>query len=282
MFNRNKLKYSVNEQFFGEWNPQMAYVLGFSYADGNIYKTSLSWDIQKRDIDLLHKINKAMNSNYPIKEQRKSSFRLRINNQILIRGAIKKGLLLKKNIRNVLPVIPEGLIRHFIRGYLEGDGWITKKFGKNEFDVGFVSGNKKFLVALDRTICGKFKVIGKVRTKVKTTPNGVKSTTFLLEYYSSNAAIIANWLYNNLKDTDIYLDRKYNKYLELKTLYDLLWSKYGNKKFIERKFGKDMKEILTYFYREKELNGMQIAKKLSTSKSSVYRWLVETGVRNYE
>ena len=39
-FSRNRLKYSVNEKFFDKWNSQMAYVLGFSYSDGNIYKTS--------------------------------------------------------------------------------------------------------------------------------------------------------------------------------------------------------------------------------------------------
>ena len=52
-FNRNRLKYSVNEKFFDKWTSQMAYILGFTFADGNIYKTSLAWDIQKRDLNLL-------------------------------------------------------------------------------------------------------------------------------------------------------------------------------------------------------------------------------------
>ena len=71
----------------------MVYILGFTYADGNIYRTSFELGCPKRDIDILEKINKAMHSTYEIKEQRKSSYRLRVNNQILISGAIKHGLL---------------------------------------------------------------------------------------------------------------------------------------------------------------------------------------------
>jgi hypothetical protein len=31
------IKYKANEDFFKVWNPTMAYVLGFIYADGCIY-----------------------------------------------------------------------------------------------------------------------------------------------------------------------------------------------------------------------------------------------------
>ena len=151
-FRRGCLKYSINERFFKVWSRKMVYILGFTYADGNIYRTSLSWDVQKRDIDILEKINKAMHSTYEIKEQRKSSYRLRVNNQILISGAIKHGLLSKKNIRNEIPMIPRGLIKHFIRGYLDGDGWVVIRREKKEIDVGFASGNEAFLKDLNKVI----------------------------------------------------------------------------------------------------------------------------------
>ena len=59
-FARNKLKYKVKEDFFESWNRQMAYVLGFTFADGNIYKNVLSWDLQKRDKSVLIKIKRVM------------------------------------------------------------------------------------------------------------------------------------------------------------------------------------------------------------------------------
>jgi len=65
-FTRGRLKYSVDESFFDVWTSEMAYLLGFTYADGNIYITSLSWDLQKRDLDILEKIKNILNCTYPI------------------------------------------------------------------------------------------------------------------------------------------------------------------------------------------------------------------------
>ncbi len=277
-FSRNSLKYSVDEGFFSKWTSQMAYVLGFTFADGNIYKTSLSWDVQKRDLDILEKINGALNSSYPIKEQRGSSYRLRINNQILIKGAIAKGLLPKKSLRLVFPKIPKDLVRDFIRGYFEGDGWIVHRGRRNEVDIGFVCGNKDFLIDLERIIERFLKISSRIRAKNKITPRGVKSTTYLLEYYSSNAILIAEWLYKDLKRDDIYLARKHKKYIQAKKIYNLIWSKFKSKAVIQRKFGKPLKNILSDLSDQK-LNGMQIARYLGTSKSSVYRWLETIGTK---
>src|SRR5258708_5369172 len=246
-FSRGKLKYKVNEKFFDKWSPQMAYLLGFTYADGNIYKTSLSWDLQMRDEELLVKIKKALDCDYPI-IKRKDSVRLRISNQILIGGAIKRGLLPKKNLRNELPNMPNKFLRHFVRGYLEGDGWVVVRKDRNEGDIGFVSGNKEFLDFLCRTINSKFLVKGRVRTKVKTTAKNVLSTTYHLEYFSSTAFKIAEWVYKNISKDDLFLDRKYNKYLEMKKLYDFLNSGTKEVRLVQRRFGRSMESILKDLY----------------------------------
>ena len=276
-FRRNSLKYSVNEGFFNKWTSQMAYILGFTFADGNIYKTSLAWDVQKRDIDILEKINSALDSTYPIKE-RKNSYRLRINNQILIKGVLSKGLMPKKSLRLTFPEVSKKALRHFVRGYLDGDGWIVHRSGRNEVDLGFVCGNRTFLRDLEDQINNILGVSGRVRIKNKITRNGIKSTTYLLEYYSSNAILVADWLYEDIKQDYIYLERKYQKYLEAKKIYNLIWSKFKSKAVIQRKFGRSLKNILFELSNQK-LNGMQIAKYLGTSKSSVYRWLESTGVK---
>lgn len=277
-FNRKLLKYSVKEDFFKKWSSQMAYVLGFTFADGNIHRTSLSWDIQKRDLDILRKLNNVFQSTYPIKERGETSYRLRINNQKLIEGAIKKGLLPKKSLRVVFPEVPETLTRHFVRGYLDGDGWITNRSGRNEVDLGFVCGNKEFLSTLLNIFEKTLKVTGRVRTKIKITPKGFKSTTYLLEYYSSSAVEIADWLYKDMKAEDLYLERKHHKYLDAKIIYNKIFEKMKTKKQIQREFRKPMADILLHLHAKQHLNGMQISKVLGTSKSSVYRWLESTGV----
>ena len=277
-FRRWSLKYSVNEDFFDHWSGQMAYLLGFTFADGSIYKTSLSWDIQKRDLDLLEKINKIINSTYPI-SVRKRSCRLRISNQIFIRGAVKRGLVPKKNMRDELPKIPERFIRHFVRGFLDGDGWIIIRTGRNEIDIGFSSGNNDILEILSSLIYRELGILGKVRTKDKITPRGIRAITRQLEYYCLNAVELADWLYGGLTTKDLYLKRKYYKYLKAKEIYNLSCKKFKGKRRIQKELGKSLKDILFGLYRNMGLNGMQITKILGTSKSSVYRWLESTGVK---
>lgn len=277
-FSRNKLKHKVDEKFFDRWIPQMVYLLGFTYADGSIYKTTLAWDLQTRDKELLIKIKKALNCNYPIIE-RKESVRLRISNQILISGAIRRGLLPKKNLRDELPNMPDIFLRHFVRGYLEGDGWVVVRKGRNEGDIGFASGNKEFLEFLCRTIKNKLLVQGRVRIRKKITLRNVLSTTYNLEYFSSNAFKIAEWVYKDISEDDLFLNRKYNKYLEMKKLYDYLNSGTKEVRIVQRKFGRSIKSILKDLYVKQKLDARRIAEILGVHSSSIYRWLAQTGVR---
>lgn len=279
-FSRNKLKYSVDEKFFSAWTNQMAYVLGFTYADGNIHKTSLSWDIQVKDKNILYKINKALKSNYPITLQRKTSYRLRINNQLLIRGAITLGLLPKKTIRNCLPKIPVNKIRHFIRGFIDGDGWLILRENRNEFDLGFCGGNGLFVKDINKIICRIVKIpINEVRARTKITSKGLESTTYMVEYFSSNAMKIADVLYGNLKEDDPYLDRKYQTYHKAVQLYDYLKSGTKKARVIQKKFGTSLQNLLSDLYFNKHLDGVGIAKYLDVHYSSAYRWLEQTGIR---
>lgn len=282
-FSRNKLKYTVNEQFFNSWTPQMAYVLGFTFADGNIYKTSLSWDVQIKDLNILRKINKALTSTYRIRLQRGSSYRLRLNNQILIGGAIKVGLLPKKNIRNTLPKIPKDLIKHFIRGYLDGDGWIVlrKRLGNNyETDIGFASGNRGFLEDLNNIISQELRINrSRVRKKVKITRRGVRAITYMLEFYSSTAYKISQWLFEDLAASDLYLTRKYQNYLKIKKVYSYLQSGTKVVRIIQKKLGKTLKELLEDLYIKQKLDGVATARALGVHSSSVYRWLARTGIK---
>lgn len=279
-FSRNKLKYSVDEKFFDTWTNQMAYVLGFTYADGNIHRTSLSWDIQAKDKDILTKINKALKSDYPVKLQRKTSYRLRINNQLLIRGAIGFGLLPKKAIRDCLPKIPAGKMRHFIRGYIDGDGWLTLRKNRNEFDIGFCSGNRPFIKIINEIISDHIKIqTNEIRKRIKITSKNFQSTTYMVEYFSSKAMKIADWIYGNLEKNDLYLNRKYLTYKKARKLYDYLWSGSKKARFIQKKFGMTLQNLLSDLYFKKHFDGIRIAKYLDVHYSSAYRWLEQTGIR---
>ena len=195
--NPNRFKYKVNYDFFKHWNPRMAYILGFAFADGNIYSLSLGWDL-KNDIELLKKINKAMGSNYPI-EKRKNSFRLRISNPVILQDIQKLGVTPNKSKTCQLPAVPKIFFRDFIRGVLDGDGWVTIRKKKREISIGFCSGSFKFLRDLIERLNEFLSLtINNLRIKKKTIKKGNLSVTYEIMWYAQNALKIIKFLYDDL------------------------------------------------------------------------------------
>jgi len=276
--NLNRFKYKVNQSFFKYWNSQMAYILGFTFADGNIHYSTLAWDL-KDDIELLKKINKAMKSNYPIKK-RKNSFRLRISNPTTFQDIQKLGIIPNKSKTCQFPNVPEVFFRDFIRGFLDGDGWISTRKKKMEISVGFSNGSYKFLEELTKKL-NKFLSLttNNLRTKKKITKKGKISVAYQIEWYGLNAFKIIKFLYDDLRKNDLFLQRKYKKQIEAKGIYEEISS--GGKKYrdIENKYKIPIQELLQKLLVGKKYTGVEIAQKLGVHSSSVYRWLEKTKVR---
>ena len=63
----HKRKYRINEDFFDQWSPEMAYVLGFWFADGYMrHERSYRIVFCSTDNSLLLKIRSVMGSNHLI------------------------------------------------------------------------------------------------------------------------------------------------------------------------------------------------------------------------
>jgi hypothetical protein len=255
----------------------MAYILGLIFSDGNVYKTTLSWQLQMRDKELLFKIRDAMKSDYPIKfSTKKSAVRLRVSNPLLIESLKQFGLTLD-GIK--FPNIPGEFVRDFIRGFLDGDGWIIANVRKHEICVGFVSHDYGFLGELVKQL-NKHVLLthNNLRTKKRITKKGKTSTIHQIEWYGTNALNIIKFLYNGLKDHDLYLERKYKRQLEARSLYAEI--KKGRRwKEVESKCGTSMGKLLSKLHTKKKLTGVQMAKMLGVSSASIYRWLEKTKVR---
>src|SRR3989344_7833868 len=111
-----KLIYHINQDFFKTWTPQMAYVLGFTCADGCVHGRTLSWELSNKylsDKNILINFNKVMNSNYPVKDRR-SSFRLRISNPEILKDIQELGVVQKKTKILKFPDVPKELFSHFL------------------------------------------------------------------------------------------------------------------------------------------------------------------------
>jgi len=274
-------KYEINTNFFKKPTSQMSYILGFLMADGRFEPTSVSFVVgKKKDRVLLRKINQVMESNYPLKKRKDGSFRLRIFNPIIIRDLQKLGINFGKMKNTSLPNISPRFFRDFIRGYLDGDGWITADKQKMEISVGFSNGNYKFLNELIERLNKKLSLgICNLRKKEKATKKNKIFTCYQVEYYSKNAYKILNYLYVNLKKDDLFLPRKYQRYLKAIKIYEEL--KRGSKLWrkVERKFNMPMEELLKQLYFKEKLNGVEIANKLKVHPSSIYRWLAKTRIK---
>ena len=133
---KNK-KYICNNSYFENIDTQeKAYWLGFIYADGYIGKNNnngrFGISLSTEDIDHLYKFKESIESSHPINKYRVSSgykigaeyCRIIICEEKLVNDLIKQGCVYNKT--NILspPNIDKKLRRHFIRGYMDGDGSI--------------------------------------------------------------------------------------------------------------------------------------------------------------
>jgi DNA-binding transcriptional regulator WhiA/predicted HTH domain antitoxin len=146
-------QYQVNENFFKEWSNEMAWVLGFIYADGCISNTNQNVSISQKDKDLLDKIQKVMDSNFRYHYNKKTKvYMLTINSKEIKNDLMKFGLHNNKSKTIEFPDIPKEYLHHFVRGIIDGDGWVQ--------DRGYVmivtTGSKKFAESL----CNVFKSWG--------------------------------------------------------------------------------------------------------------------------
>jgi intein-encoded DNA endonuclease-like protein len=150
-----------DKTFFKKWSPDMAYILGFLFADGNIIKTKRGTHfvgIYTADRGLLVLMTKAMRSNHKISERKSKTgvvYRLQIGSKELFDDLVRKGLTPDKSKRMKLPKIPLNFFGAFVRGYFDGDGNVWSGFlgkkRKNPSHViatSFTCASKEFLRSL--------------------------------------------------------------------------------------------------------------------------------------
>lgn len=220
----NPRKYLVNEHFFDTLTVENAWVLGWLLSDGFINKVNQSHafgvKVNERDIDVLYKIRsligysgRILSAKTHLAKTNKTYHHslLKISSKVLVKRLEHLGVRERKTERETfLGEIQdsgnEDLIRAFIKGIFEGDGSIL--FTKKSL-VFQIVGTKELLSAIQR-----FLIKFVHATKTKLTHNIKESNHWALRYRGNNQALrIFDWLYLNSK---LHLDRKYNKYCEIK------------------------------------------------------------------
>ena len=125
------MKYTYEQTCFSSLSDEdSCYFLGLLYADGNIYKHFNNWLIQigLKDRDCIEQFKTYLKTNREIYYRKdRNSHCMFITNKIIGDNLIKLGMFPQKSRTLKFPIdlIPSNNVRHFIRGYFDGDGCIS-------------------------------------------------------------------------------------------------------------------------------------------------------------
>jgi hypothetical protein len=190
----------VNQKFFAKWSPTMAYVFGFWFADG--WMTQPNTDalicFVSKDEEHLELIRDAMQSQHTIHPQGTGCLRLSIGSKRLWHELYRLGGVPAKSLIAEMPFVPKDYVRHFIRGYVDGDGTIRWEAPAHRRPILSMVGGSKFLSQVATLLDEEAGVgIARVQSYDYKTPEIV--------YKGIKAKTLAKWLYSN---ADLALERK--------------------------------------------------------------------------
>lgn len=205
----------VDENIFKKIDTEeKAYWLGFLYADGCVNRTSnrIELSLKEEDYEHIVKFKNFLKSEHKIGKKSKTikdktyiNYRLGITNKNLKNDLIKHGCVPNKTKILQFPKLNKKLVKHFIRGYLDGDGCITHQTtSKMSLEI---LGTEDFL----RAILDYYKFPSE-----KYIYTFKHSDIKRLMLSGKNAFKVIDDLY---KDSNIYLDRKFNLYNKFAPLF---------------------------------------------------------------
>lgn len=208
-------KYNFNEHYFDIIDCQeKAYWLGFFAADGYNHRNKgcIEFRLHKQDIEILNKFKSCIQSNNPIGLYKETYCNLSLCSKHLCEKLAEYGLNQAKTYTLQLPSLEKPLMRHFIRGYFDGDGCFSvikrsdRKNPNSKIYQFNITGMEGPLSIIQQHLVDN---VGVIKNSLKKRVSSVAVTI----HYSGRGVCkrILDYLYDN---ATIYLQRKYNKYKE--------------------------------------------------------------------
>lgn len=181
---------------------EKAYWLGFIFADGSVAVSPscrLCIELNQVDVNHLEKFKKSIESNHLLKYRKnRNTVSVSICGKKIVEDLMKYGCIPNKTNLGFIDEdkIPHDLISHFLRGYLDGDGFIDSKRYRIVYTIK--------LLNIAESIQKLFSIFN-IESKI------VKEK----HYYRLNIETKENY-YNALsflyENANIFLDRKYETY----------------------------------------------------------------------
>lgn len=204
---------TLNHHYFSKINSEgKAYILGLLLADGNVTErkssqAAIKIELKKKDLPTLEFIKKEFQTRNRITQSR-GCYRLAVHSNVMAADLCRYSVFPNKTGMKFLPIkeIPLELHSHFLRGFFDGNGWITNthhtlrgtKYPSTA--IGFADGYG-ILAELRDYLEER---LGAYHVKVCESKG-----CFLIAYSSKkDVSVIKEFLY---KDSTIYMQRKYDK-----------------------------------------------------------------------
>jgi hypothetical protein len=226
-------KYTLNENYFDSIDTEdKAYFLGLLNADGCNAGLTVRIALQEQDVDILNKFKYYINSDSPLRVREshkliknnkeytcKQQYLLLLNSRYLCNRLSNLGCVPAKSLILKFPKehLSDDLVKHFIRGYFDGDGSVyTFKNKDPKRKIGYAirfaasfSCNIYFAEELVKYIQKELDITFTSYQNKNEHPDSVKISIF------SHKTVVRflDWLY---QDATVYLNRKFNKYHEIK------------------------------------------------------------------
>lgn len=199
-----------------------AYWLGFLTADGCVMDVGhnkkgskiIQLALQLGDKAILHEFSNDIGTNLQVKEYSysyKDSAVVIVKSNKMANDLSKYGIVPRKTFEiSTIPDIDADLVRHFIRGYFDGDGsaYLTshKDMNIKSLKTTFC-GTRKFLESINQALHDSEVII---EPKPLIDMNKYGSNVFNLRIFNNHE--LANLYDYMYKDAEIYLDRKKEKF----------------------------------------------------------------------
>lgn len=212
-------KIDLNSDIFEKIDTEeKAYWLGFLYADGSIHKYKghyrFELGLKESDIEHIQKFKDFIGSKHEIKYRKNTkSYRIVFGDDKFCSDLIKLGCTERKSLTLKFPTeehVPDKYLKHFIRGYVEGDGSFNVYNAKNNKNCVFsLLGTKDFLQGIQQRT--NIPIISFHKDKRHS------GNTYFISYTGNFCYQILQFLYES---SNIYLNRKYETYCKIKSMVE--------------------------------------------------------------
>lgn len=215
-------KYELGDTFFDIIDTEeKAYWLGFFLADASVSNNSntISIGLSIRDYDHLHRLKKSLKITCPIREFISSNgyksciisfYSQNIKEKLISYNVIPNK---KKYGKHPFLLLNNDLIKHYIRGFFDGDGCVSESIRKE-------TGTKRY--AIEIASCQEMLVfIKKFLADNNIEVSDIREHMSIYEIRTSNNLEIIKFFNLIYKDANIYLPRKYERLEDISRIYSI-------------------------------------------------------------